>query len=222
MEKKTIEKFDLEKQESVDTKRIREGQMKDKIGNRLISIMAVVCVLALIAVGIMGTKLFQARKAPKVTTSVVTEQLKKMSDLTTSQLQYRGLIRYEEGNIMFINKKSYTMLYDANVKAGIDLSKSQIEVFGKTIKVSLPAAAVQEIMINPDTLEFYDEKNSLFNWENKQDTVKALQLAKEDADTRIDESELLKQAEQQAKVLIQNLLLPLTKDGDYTTEITFD
>lgn len=195
--------------------------MKEKIENKLVTIMAVLCVIALVSIGVLGGKLFQAKREPKVTTSVITEQLKYMSDLTTSQLQYRGLLRYEEGEITFINKKSYTMLYDAQIKAGIDLSKATVEMKRDKIEVKLPCAVVQDIVINPDTLEFYDEKNSLFNWENRQDTIHALQLAKEDAKTRIDESSLIKQAEQQAELLIKNLLLPLNSDGKYQIEIVF-
>lgn len=194
--------------------------MKEKLENKLLVIMAIVCVIALIAVGVLSVKLFETRKEAKVSTSVITEQLQNMSDLTTSQLQYRGLVRYEEGNIAFINKKSYTMLYDAIVKAGIDMEKVSVDVSKNKIKVFLPKATVQDIVINSDTIEFYDEKNSLFNWEEKQDTVTALQLAKEDAKERIDESQLLEQAEGQAELLIRNLLLPITNE-DYTLEITF-
>lgn len=195
--------------------------MREKLGNKIVVIMSFVCIIALIAVGVLSVKLIEAKKEPTVTTSVITSQLQNMSDLTTSQLQYRGMIRYEEGTITFINKKSYTMLYDASVKAGIDMEQAKIQVTGKKVKVTLPKAKIQEIVINPDTLEFYDEKNSLFNWEDKQDTVKALQLAKEDATARIDETELLKQAEQQAELLIKNLVYPMTVNGNYEVEITF-
>ncbi|HCO28481.1 MAG TPA: DUF4230 domain-containing protein [Lachnospiraceae bacterium] len=195
--------------------------MREKLGNKIVVIMSFVCIIALIAVGVLSVKLIEAKKEPTVTTSVITSQLQNMSDLTTSQLQYRGMIRYEEGTITFINKKSYTMLYDASVKAGIDMEQAKIQVTGKKVKVTLPKAKIQEIVINPDTLEFYDEKNSLFNWDDKQDTVKALQLAKEDATARIDETELLKQAEQQAELLIKNLVYPMTVNGNYEVEITF-
>ena len=195
--------------------------MREKLGNKIVVIMSFVCIIALIAVGVLSVKLIEAKKEPTVTTSVITSQLQNMSDLTTSQLQYRGMIRYEDGTITFINKKSYTMLYDASVKAGIDMEQAKIQVTGKKVKVTLPKAKIQEIVINPDTLEFYDEKNSLFNWDDKQDTVKALQLAKEDATARIDETELLKQAEQQAELLIKNLVYPMTVNGNYEVEITF-
>lgn len=195
--------------------------MREKLGNKIVVIMSFVCSIALIAVGVLSVKLIEAKKEPTVTTSVITSQLQNMSDLTTSQLQYRGMIRYEEGTITFINKKSYTMLYDASVKAGIDMGQAKIQMKGKKVKVALPKAKVQDIVINPDTLEFYDEKNSLFNWDDKQDTVKALQLAKEDATARIDEAELLKQAEQQAELLIKNLVYPMTANENYEVEITF-
>lgn len=195
--------------------------MREKLGNKIVVIMSFVCIIALIAVGVLSVKLIEAKKEPTVTTSVITSQLQNMSDLTTSQLQYRGMIRYEEGTITFINKKSYTMLYDASVKAGIDMGQAKIQMKGKKVKVALPKAKVQDIVINPDTLEFYDEKNSLFNWDDKQDTVKALQLAKEDATARIDEVELLKQAEQQAELLIKNLVYPMTANENYEVEITF-
>lgn len=194
--------------------------MREKLGGKIIGIMAVVCVVALIMVGILSVKLLDAKKEPIVTTSAITEQLKNMSDLTTSQLQYRGIVRYEEGNIAFINKKSYTMLYDASVKAGIDMDKVSVGIEGKTIKVQLPKAVVQDVVIDSDTIEFYDEKNSLFNWENKQDTVTALQLAKEDAEQRIDETKLLEQAQAQAESLIESLFLPMTEEG-YQIDVEF-
>lgn len=192
--------------------------MQEKLGKKIIGIMAVVCVVSLIMIGVLSVKLLEAKKEPTVTTSVITAQLKNMSDLTTSQLQYRGIVRYEEGNIVFINKKSYTMLYEAKVKAGIDMSKISVEANKKKIQVTLPKATIQDTVIDSDTLEFYDEKNSLFNWEEKQDTVNALQLAKEDAKSRIDDTKLLEQAQSQAKILIESLFLPLTQEG-YELEI---
>ena len=110
------------------------------------------------------------------------------------------------------------MLYEAKVKAGIDMSKISVEVNKKKIQVTLPKATIQDTVIDSDTLEFYDEKNSLFNWEEKQDTVNALQLAKEDAKSRIDDTKLLEQAQSQAKLLIESLFLPLTQEG-YELEI---
>ena len=107
----------------------------------------------------------------------------------------------------------------AHIKAGIDLSKAKVDVSGETITVTLPKAEIQDITIDPDSLEFYDEKIALFNPQNKEDTVTALQAAKEDAEKNAADSELLTTANEQAQRLIQELLAPVTKDSE--KEYTF-
>lgn len=194
--------------------------MKEKLKNKILLIATIICVVGLIGTGILVANLFQKRKEPKVSTQVITERMTELSELATSQLQYRGIIRYEEGDIPLLTKKGYTMLYDATVKAGVDLKQASVKISGKKIHVTLPSAEILDISINPDTLEFYDEKNAIFNWENKKDTVTALKLAKEDADKRIDETELLTNANTQAQQLIKSLLLPLQGANEY--EIIFD
>ena len=52
--------------------------------------------------------------------------LEEVSDLTTEKLVYNGYIHYEEGDIPFINKKSYGMTYEAEVKAGIDMNEIKV------------------------------------------------------------------------------------------------
>ena len=71
------------------------------------------------------------------------------------------------------------MIYDASVKAGVDLKQVQIDIKGNNISVTLPKAEIQDITIDPGSLEFYDEKFALFNFQDREDTVEALQYAKE-------------------------------------------
>ena len=113
------------------------------------------------------------------------------------------------------------MIYDARIKAGIDLSRAQTEVSGNTITITLPPAEIQDITIDPDSLEFYDEKIALFNPDNKEDTVTALQYAKEDAEKNAAQKELLETAEAQAKLAIQKLLTPLIENNESSYEIIF-
>ena len=86
-------------------------------------------------------------------------------------------MRYENGDIDFITKKAFTMVYDAEVRAGVDLAQARVEVSGNAITVSLPAPQLLGIEIDPNSLEFYDSSFALFNWENKQDTAEALKVA---------------------------------------------
>lgn len=184
-------------------------------------IIILIAAAALLALGFTGAKLMD--REPKVTVSAtsIEERLSQCSSLTTARLDYRGIVKYEEGEIQFINKKGFSMIYDAHIKAGIDLSKAEVKLSGKTIHVKLPDPEVQDVTIDSDSLEFYDEQFALFNWTNKQDTTKAMEYAKIDASEKADQTDLLSQATKQAETVIETLMMPITeKDSDsYKLEI---
>ncbi len=184
-------------------------------------ITAIIASIALITVGFMGARLLDKSSEPKATAASIEERLSKCSDLTTARLDYRGIIKYEEGDIQYINKKSFSMIYDAHIKAGIDLSQAKVSVKDKKITVSIPEPEIQDISVDPDSLEFYDEKLALFNWTKKQDTQKAMEKAEEDATEKAAQTDLLTQADAQAKTVITTLLTPFTEnDEEYTIEVT--
>ena len=135
-------------------------------------IVMVIVAVALIAAGVFGTLAVQRTFEPSISLSStsIQEQLSDCSELATAKLDYRGLVRYENGDIDFITKKAFTMVYDAEVRAGVDLAQARVEVSGNAITVSLPAPQLLGIEIDPNSLEFYDSSFALFNWENKQDT----------------------------------------------------
>lgn len=115
------------------------------------------------------------------------------------------------------------MIYDASITAGIDLSQAEVTLDDTSIKVVLPQPTIQSIIIDPDSLEFYDEKAALFNWTEKEDTQKAMSYAKEDASAKAEQVDLLTQASEQAESVVTNLLLPFTEDSKtpYTVTVTF-
>lgn len=184
-------------------------------------LIIVIAAAALIGVGFLGSKLMD--KEPKVTVSAtsIEERLSQCSSLTTARLDYRGIVKYEEGEIAYINKKGFSMIYDAQIKAGIDLSQAKVKVDGNSIKITLPEPEIQDITIDSDSLEFYDEQFALFNWTNKEDTAKAMAYAKEDAQGKADQTDILSSAREQAHTVIETLLLPVTEDdgNSYTLEV---
>lgn len=184
-------------------------------------ITALVASIALITVGFLGARLLEKEDNMKISASSIEEKLSKCSDLTTARLDYRGIIRYEDGNIQYINKKSFSMIYDAHIKAGIDLSQAKVSVKGKKITVTIPKPEIQDIVVDPDSLEFYDEKLALFNWTKKEDTAKAMKAAKEDADQKAAQTDLIEQASEQARTVITTLLTPVAEENseEYSFEI---
>lgn len=183
-------------------------------------LLTAIAVVALIATGFLSARLLDKEKVT-VSASSIEERLSKCSSLTTARLEYRGMIKYEEGDIPYINKKSFSMIYDAHIKAGIDLSKANVEVTGKKIKVTVPAAEIQDIVVAPDSLEFYDEKLALFNWTDREDTAKAMEYAKQDAAAKADQTDILAQASDQAKTVIETLIAPITDNKDEEYQIEF-
>ena len=182
-----------------------------------------IAALALIAVGFLASQLWERMSTPTVhmDTTTVTQQLERCQDLVTAKLEYRGLVTYEEGDIDFINKKGFTMIYDADVSASVDLSKAEVAVDGRNVSIKLPHAKLESVSIDPDSLKFYDEKLALFNWQNKTDTAEALKLADKDAESKVDKTSLLKTADKQAKKAIVSMFAPFTGEGSYEVTVAF-
>lgn len=196
--------------------------MTKHLSKKLITLVVIIAAIALVVVGYLLASL-QNKETITVSAVSIEERLSKCSDLTTARLDYRGLIRYSEGDIKYLTQKSFSMIYDATITAGIDLSQAEVTLDGTSIKVVLPQPTIQSIVIDSDSLEFYDEKAALFNWTEKEDTQKAMSYAKEDASAKAEQVELLTQASEQAESVVTNLLLPFTEDSKtpYTVTVTF-
>ena len=169
----------------------------------------------------MAGRYWEAGKKPELNSATVTAQISELSQLSTAELAYRGLVRYSQGEITFLTKKEFTMIYDASVKAGVDLKQVQIDIKGNNISVTLPKAEIQDITIDPGSLEFYDEKFALFNFQDREDTVEALQYAKEDVTEHVENTDLLKTAEERAKTVITGLINSMWKEEKEQPEISF-
>lgn len=197
--------------------------MKKSITRNLMFVLIPIMIVACIVIGYLLASL-QNKETVTVSAVSIQERLTKCSDLTTARLDYRGLIKYSEGEIKYITQKSFSMIYDAKITAGIDLSQADVSVEGNSIKVTLPQPEIQDITIDPDSLEFYDEQLALFNWTEKEDTQKAMSYAKEDAAAKAEQIDLLGQASEQAENVIANLLLPFTEDTEnpYTITVEFE
>lgn len=195
--------------------------MRKHISKKLLTLGVIIATIALIAVGYLLASL-QNKETITVSAVSIEERLSKCSDLTTARLDYRGLIRYSEGDIKYLTQKSFSMIYDATITAGIDLSQAEVTLDGTSIKVLLPQPTIQSIVIDPDSLEFYDEQAALFNWTEKQDTQKAMAYAKEDASAKTEQVDLLTQACEQAESVVTNLLLPFTEDSKTSYTITVE
>ena len=174
-------------------------------GKILMLCMAVLLAAAGTA-GFQISNMVHKQKQPKVTTAYISGKIDNISELTTTQLEYNGLIVLSDGKIPFLTQKGFSMRYTASIRAGIDISEVKIDITEKKVTVAIPDAQIQSVNVNSDSVVFYDEKHALFNWTYKEDIVNALSVAKEDAENRIDEDELLEKAKEQTETILKSVL----------------
>ena len=202
--------------------------ISSKVSAALKPLKLVLLVIALVAFfvgGWLASNAWANATGTKVTldTATVTEQLESCQDLVTAKLEYRGLVTYEEGEIAFLTKTGFTMIYDATVLAGIDLAQAEVEVSGKSISITLPSASITSVAVDADSLEFYDEQYALFNWQDREDTAEALALAEADALVKAEESGLVEAANEQAVAVVETIFSPLTSGDDgYVLTVTVE
>ena len=185
--------------------------------------LGVVAVVAAMVVGIVAYRAVGGFFEPKaeLTNTVVSRQLVTMQDLTTAREKDYGFEEFSEGNIAHVNQKKFTMFYSYEIRAGVDLSKAKIAVDNDNhvISITLPKADLQSVSVDPDSLRFFDEQTSLFNDAEVSDTAAALQDAKKTAANKATKSDLLKEADKQAKKVVQNAYAQIAKTDGYKVEV---
>lgn len=173
--------------------------MKTSVKNKLTVIAAVLISAAICCYALMRTD------SPKITNSFIDSKLESVSELTSAKLIYNGLYKYEDGSVPFLTKKAFSMTYRAEVKVGIDLSEVKTSVTKSTVKITLPKTKILEVRIDPDSIQFYDNKLAILNWQNKEDSVEAIRSAETDVRKNINIEELKNSSEKNTKALLKEL-----------------
>ena len=165
--------------------------------------------LAVCAIAVMVT-VFLITSAPKdgepiITNELVIAKLESISELATARLTYNGLLHYEDGKIPLLTKKAFFMMYHAEVKAGIDLSDVDVNISAKKLTLTIPQAEIFDIYVVPESIQFYDEKNALFNASDKNDALEAITAAEADVRAKADLAQLRDTASTQTVALLEGL-----------------
>ena len=170
-------------------------------------VMAIIIVILLMVIAAGGTWYYlQQKSKPKVDAQGLLQRIEDCADLTTAKNYYTGLVRFEEGSVPLIDKNSFSMKYDAVISAGFDLEQVEIEVTDDAVTVKVPKAEILDISIDPDSLEFYDNRTSLFKTDRKEATKQALVEAKKDAEEHAGKKGLLEEADKHAEVIFKGIL----------------
>ncbi len=156
--------------------------------------------------GICGYARYTAPREPKLTSAFVSGKLEAVSELTTARLTYTGLIKYSEGKIPFLTKNSFSMIYTARVRAGIDIRQAETDIQEDQVVITLPECEIQSVEIDEDSIEFYDEQWALFNRTEKEDVIDMVAAAKADVSEKADMESLIQNARTQTERIVRGLL----------------
>jgi uncharacterized protein YneF (UPF0154 family) len=191
---------------------MEEGRQTKSTGRTvlIVVLIALVAVLGIIA-AIIGAFYLSVKKTlnkePQVTSATITQRLSTVAELSTAELEYNGLIKYQEGEIPLLTQTGYSMVYKATVKAGIkDISQTEVEVSDTEVIVRLPEITVLDVSVDEDSVEFYDQKYALLNWTDQSDGVDAIKRAEDDVRENADIASLKQTASDQSVKVVEELL----------------
>ena len=114
-------------------------------------------------------------------------------------------------------EKAFTMKWNGTISAGIDLEKVSIKTgnSGETLIVTIPQAKVLSTEIDKESFELLDEKNNLFNPISLEDMYLLEAKVEEMMQNRAVDNGLLETAQQNARVLITDILRSSPDIGSY-------
>ena len=187
--------------------------LKTKTG-RIVSLSILIVILLLILLIIFRNP------NEKVDSKILINTIKQSSELTTAEINYKGIAQFKDKGIIVLNRSDFLMQYTATARIGIDLEEVSIKAnnLTKTVSITIPHAKVLDIKIDPSKIKYYDEKFSLFNFNKKEDANKAQELAEKSAKEEIENLGVIKMADDQAATLIKGLIHNLIPDN-YDIEI---
>ena len=193
--------------------------VKVKTSNKL---SVILIILVMIVSFVAGFFIGKGINKIEVSEGMVTEQLRKCSELTATISTMSGNIKIKDGDIPFINQKKYSMKYVAEVRAGVELKKVKPKIVGKTIKVAIPHSTILNISFPENGIEFYKSVGSILNWRSQDDAKVGLKEARKKVEKHIKDkdSKLLITADKQVVETIEKLLA-FTKDKGYKVEVSF-
>ena len=152
---------------------------------------------------------------PEIDVEFINEKLANVSSLQTAKITYGCMVDFKEGSVPLISQNAFSMYYEATAYASVDVSKIKCEKKDGKFILTLPEPTIQDPNINPDSLEFYDVKNSLLKENELNDVAVALQLAKKDFYYQQTTYQLLDMADKNAVDVLTNLLLCLIGEDDF-------
>ena len=187
-------------------------------------LIGVVAVLFILVFWLSSQLIFGSRDNAVISRSLVIQQVKDVSELTTAI--------FETENIIDVNKKKILgeskLLYIAHgfMRIGFDLSEfhdDDVLIENNKVTVNLPPLKVLDTKLDVNHSRVYDYNRGWINLSSDDDAVKLVEDAQREAITKIEESAckdwLIKTANERVKQIAQRFLNLFMNDKGYTVTV---
>ena len=188
-------------------------------------IVVAVCITIIVLVSVLFVN-----KGTNVQTRVTDFGLKNIGSLITQEGYYTNVQVISDKQELFgitipFTTSKYIYSYSGKATAGLDFSKIEVSVDegDKTVSVSLPDVELFEIIIDNDSLQVYDERQSIFTPLSISDVNDAQSALKDEVESTAIEQGILSSAKANAETLITSILsstIDLTQYNIIFTEAT--
>lgn len=158
-------------------------------------------------------KLVEVEKT--ITAGMIEEGIRNMGVLITGEYYFTEAVSFSSikkllnTNIELpFTESAYLVSYDGVVTAGIDFEAVRVEKSdeSRSITVYIPEAEIRNIDIDPNSFRLYSEKSGIGNPISVSDFNRSLVELEDNARDRAIERGLLQQADENARLLIQNFV----------------
>lgn len=152
------------------------------------------------------------KNKPTVDTVSLAEELTEISELATMEYNYTNTVKFDShldfyGYRIPFTTNFFIISYDGTIKAGVDLSKAQINLEGEMITVTLPPAEILSHTIDYDSMQALDETYSFFNKITITDYTTFTKDQNDKMERKALESGLLMKARENAILVVRSFIL---------------
>ena len=159
----------------------------------------------------------------EITAEILTDGVRDLGVLVTDEYYFTEVVSFSSIKKLWkidlgITESSYLASYDGVVTAGVDLETASVEKDEeqKRITVTLPAAEIQNVDIDPESFVLYSEKAGLGNHLSVEDFNSSLIELEQTARDKAMARGILERADDNARSLVRNLIGSLVDLGEYT------
>lgn len=171
---------------------------------------ALIIVISIVSV-FTFTKVYKTHKL-NLLSDHIEQKVSRIVELSTIVYNYTDIVSYKDniqvnGLDVPFTSKSFIIKYSGYIKAGIDLESIKFNIIDKdNIKITMAKAKVLENVIVEEDVEFFNEKDGLFNKLNFKDLYAVLIGEKEKIKDTAVKKGLLNEAQKNGEEIIKSFL----------------